>query len=366
MQIGVGISQKQDPDGAVLDALAQSHRYGRFPDLTVILYAGKYDHRAIWQSACGKLADIPFVGGSVAGVFTEETVLRTAVAVLALYGVKARTKLLPIDGGKAYDIGQKAGMAMVEGEDQAAAVMIFPSVRNPRLSSVIRGVYSCLGPQFQYIGAGTGVQFTEEGITDDGVAAALVQGVHFTHGIGHGWIPFGEPMLVTRTEGSRIWELDGQPAAARFRSVVNQIAQGDSEMLDSSYQLGILCGNGEYIVRNIMRIEDEALVCVTAIPSKSMVTLMTTSIPALPAIAKRITDEALNQHPHPEFALLFDCISRERLLKDNFTNESRNIFRTLRNLPAVGVLTYGQIDSSFGIPLYHNSALAVTVGGERR
>ena len=114
-----------------------------------------------------------------------------------------------------------------------------------------------------------------------------------------------------------------------------------------------------------MRIEDEALVCVTAIPSKSMVTLMTTSILALPAIAKRITEEALHQHPAPKFALLFDGVSRESLLKDSFAQESRNIFRTLEGLPAVGVLTFGQIDSSFGVPIFHNSALTVTIGGDR-
>ncbi|HXK97536.1 MAG TPA: FIST N-terminal domain-containing protein [Limnochordia bacterium] len=365
MQIGIGISQNQDPSAAVYEALEQSLVHGPLPDLTVVFYAGGYDPDTLWRSASGKLAGSPFIGGWVHGIFTGQEVYRLGVAVLSLYGINARTKLVSIDGQKAYDVGQTAGMALIEDETQTGTVMVFPNVRNPRLAALISGVYSRLGPQFQYIGAGTGVQFTEEGCASDGVAAALIRNVHFTYGIGHGWIPFGEPMLVTRTEGNRIWELDGQPAAVRFRTAVNQLEKGNSEMIGSSYQLGIPCGNGEYVIRNIMRIEDEALVCVTAIPSKSMVTLMTTSILALPAIAKRITEEALHQHPAPKFALLFDGVSRESLLKDSFAQESRNIFRTLEGLPAVGVLTFGQIDSSFGVPIFHNSALTVTIGGDR-
>ena len=199
--------------------------------------------------------------------------------------------------------------------------MILPSVRNPRLSVLIRGVYSRLA-EFQYIGAGTGTQFTEEGHTNDGVALAMIKNVHFTLGTGHGWIPFGEPMLITRIEGHRIYELDGQPAATRFRNAIRQVAKQDAELIGSNYQLGIPCGNGDYIIRNIISSEDEALVCVTAFPSKSMVNLMTTSVLALPAIAKRITEETLIRHPHPRFAFLFDGISRERLLKEN-VQESR-------------------------------------------
>ena len=363
MQIGIGISQNQDPKAAVLDALAQSLNDARLPDLTVIFYAGKYDPDAIWQAANGMLAGSSFIGGSVAGIFTEQQVYRLGVTALSLYGITARTKLVSIDGQRAYDVGQTAGIALVQDEDHPSTVMILPNVKYHRLGALIRGVYSRLGPQFQYFGAGTGIQFTEEGHSDDGVAVALIKDLHFTHGIGHGWIPFGEPMLVTRTEGNRIYELDGQPAASRFSNAIHQVAKGDAEMIGFNYQLGIPCGNGEYIVRNIMRSEEETLHCVTAIPSKSMVTLMTTSIPALPAIAKRITDEALHQHPCPQFAVLFDGIARELLLKENFVQESRNIFRTLRNLPAVGVLSFGQIDSALGIPLFHNSALSVTIGG---
>ncbi|HKM17051.1 MAG TPA: FIST N-terminal domain-containing protein, partial [Limnochordia bacterium] len=297
------------------------------------------------------------------GIFTDENVFREGAAALSLYGIAARTRLVSTDGQRVYDVGQQAGRDLAHDGDQGSTVMILPSVRNPRLSVLIRGVYSRLGPEFQYIGAGTGTQFTEEGHTNDGVALAMIKNVHFTLGTGHGWIPFGEPMLITRIEGHRIYELDGQPAATRFRNAIRQVAKQDAELIGSNYQLGIPCGNGDYIIRNIISSEDEALVCVTAFPSKSMVNLMTTSVLALPAIAKRITEETLIRHPHPRFAFLFDGISRERLLKENFVQESRNIFRTLQGLPAVGVLSYGQIDSSFGIPLLHSSALCVAIGG---
>ena len=223
MRVAVGISQNHDPRAAVFDALAQSIDDAQRPDLTVIFYAGKFDPDAVWQAACSKLAGRPFMGGSVAGIFTDENVFREEPLPCRSMELLPALDWYPPMGREYMMWGSRPGEIWLMtatrqyGDD-------FAQCEEPRLSVLIRGVYSRLGPEFQYIGAGTGTQFTEEGHTNDGVALAMIKNVHFTLGTGHGWIPFGEPMLITRIEGHRIYELDGQPAATRFRNAIRQVA----------------------------------------------------------------------------------------------------------------------------------------------
>lgn len=366
VQIRIGISQEHKEKAAVAQALAESRSESRLPDLTVLFYAGDYDLRAVWEACSDILNHSPFIGGQVGAIFTMDRIFRQGVAALSVYGVKAQTRITPVDITRAYREGQELGASFVEDSVQEGAVLMLPHVHNYKLSALIRGIYSNLGPSFQYFGAGTVSQFTEAGYTDEGVALALVEEAYFTQGVGHGWMPLGEPMLITRAERNRIYELDGQPAVQRYCAVVREMLDQEIDITGHKFQLGIPCGSGDYVVRDIIEVEDQALVCVTEIPPKSMVSLMTTSIPALPAVAKRITEETLDQHPEPKFAIMFDCVSRERLQKDSFILETQNIYRVLGDLPALGVLTFGEISSSFGIPLYHNKALSVTIGGEGR
>jgi len=134
--------------------------------------------------------------------------------------------------------------AFVEDSVQEGAVLMLPHVHNYKLSALIRGIYSNLGPSFQYFGAGTVSQFTEAGYTDEGVALALVEEAYFTQGVGHGWMPLGEPMLITRAERNRIYELDGQPAVQRYCAVVREMLDQEIDITGHKFQLGIPCGSG--------------------------------------------------------------------------------------------------------------------------
>lgn len=366
VQTKIGISQEQDAKTAVEQALAGCISESQLPDLTIIFFAGDYQLQAVWEACSNVLKGSPFIGGRIAAIFTADQVYQQGVAALSLYGISARTKLTALDNEQAYKDGQNVGPALADSSERSGAVLMLPPVGNIRISALIRGIYANLGPNFQYFGGGTSGQFTEAGFTYEGLAAALVKDVYFSHRVGHGWMPFGEPMLVTRAERNRIYELDGQPAVKRYRDVIQQVLDQDVDITDHKYQLGIPCGRGEYVVRDVIRVEDQTLVCIAEIPSKSLVSLMTTSLPALPAIAKRITEEALTQHPAPQFAIIFDCCSREHLQKENFRHESQNIYLVLGELPTLGVLCFGAINSPFGVPLYYNKALSVTIGGESR
>jgi hypothetical protein len=71
------------------------------------------------------------------------------------------------------------------------------------------------GPTYQY--------FDTQAMQRSAVGIALGGSVHAEIGIGHGTVPTGPLMTVTRTEGSRILELDGRRAADVFRECAGQL-----------------------------------------------------------------------------------------------------------------------------------------------
>ncbi|MGB9857740.1 MAG: FIST C-terminal domain-containing protein [Dictyoglomaceae bacterium] len=62
---------------------------------------------------------------------------------------------------------------------------------------------------------------------------------------------------------------------------------------------------------------------------------------------------------NPEFALVFDCISRSHYMKEKFKNELKTIKNILLNVPTLGILSFGEIKGFREVPLYHNKTLVI-------
>lgn len=369
MHLRMSMSTKKHAKAAVLEVLSQAVTDLSFPDLTLLFYTGDYDLETVFETAVQKLKGAPLIGAHIPAMFNSSGVINHGVAALTMWGVEAKTELLNGCDIPGYHIGQRIGLSLVENGDTKGTVLIFPSVHQVKLPDILRGIYSPLGPYHKYFGGACVQQFTEAGVSRDGLAVVRINELEFSNCIGHGWMPIGEPMLVTRAADNQIFEFDGIPAAQRYRDLVkDQLAvnnpQSGNKHSSGIICLGIPCTNQEFLIRDIIAIKDHALVCNTGVPKNSVVTLMTTSIAALPAIAKRITEEALAYHNNPEFALLFNCITRLDLLRKKFTTEANHIYQVLDRLPTIGLLTYGEISSPLGVPLYYNKSLSVVIGGQ--
>jgi len=115
-----------------------------------------------------------------------------------------------------------------KGGETPGIVLLFPDGFAANISSLLRGLYNVMGPAFEYIGGGSGdnlrfyrtYQFTEEGISSDAVAAAIIRGINFQVCLSHGWRPVGEPLMVTKAKGRKVYEIDGLPALKRYSALV--------------------------------------------------------------------------------------------------------------------------------------------------
>lgn len=250
--------------------------------------------------------------------------------------------------------------------------MLFPDGSNANISELLRGLYNAMGPDFQYIGGGSGdnlrfnstYQFTEEGVGSDAVAAAVLRGINFKVDLDHGWIPAGEPFTITRAEGRRVYEIDGIPAFERYTALVRSCTRNGFPYYGMQYPLGLPAAGGKFIIRDPLKAEEDgSILFVTEIPENTIATIMEGDAESLIAAAGRVAEGALNTPVTPKVLILFDCVSRYLLLGKDFSREMEAISRRLKpEIPVLGMLSFGEISSVSGTPLFYNKTIVAAAG----
>jgi hypothetical protein len=251
-------------------------------------------------------------------------------------------------------------------------VFIFPDGFASNISEYLRGLYSVMGPAFTYVGGGTGdnlrfhrnYQYTECGVTNGGAALAVVQGASFRTAVGHGWRPIGQPLMVTKASGKRVYELDGIPALQRYTSIVGPMKREQFPKLSMAHPLGIAAAGGEFLIRDPLQAEtDDSIIFITEIPQNTVATIMAGVSEELVGAAQLVARTAVGETT-PRVALLFDCISRYLLMGPDFQRELEMIAGFMpAETPILGVLTFGEICDSLGTPHFYNKSIVIAVGG---
>lgn len=373
MLVGVGFSTQLDSREAISEALKLALAKSGEPDFTCVFFSGDYDAALLLTHTKELVGSSNIIGASVLGVFNGNDFSTHGVGVMTYHGVEAKTHLVSNWPDNPYQCGLDTAAILAASGHKDGTVLILPSGYQKHISVLLRGLYSGLGPEFSYIGGGSGsyensagdVQFTESGICRGGLAVAVINNFAVSSGVGHGWMPCGSPMIVTRAKDNIIYEFDGQPAVERFKNLLQIVDHRDvdHERLRLQHPLGIPLASGGYLLRDLVGFEGDALIYFTEVPQNSVASLMTVSVPALPIVAKRITEVAVKKHRAPAFGLVFDCFSRKKILEASYKTECQNIQTALTTIPLLGAITIGEINTHHNTPLFHNKLLSVVIGG---
>lgn len=189
-------------------------------------------------------------------------------------------------------------------------------------------------------------------------------------GIGHGLEPTTQKMRVTRANGNVVSEIDGRPAFsvyqehARKRGI--EIAAATAGEYLIANELGIIVGGKVTRARAPLSVgSDGSLTCAAEVPQGSFVAILDGEPHAMVAAARSAAEEALANLQGREAAgvLLFDCICRGMILKDDFQREIDAVRGVIGDVPVGGFLTYGEIASYSGrVESWHNTtAVAVAI-----
>jgi hypothetical protein len=183
--------------------------------------------------------------------------------------------------------------------------------------------------------------------------------------VGHGWRPAGKPMLVTRTGGTIVHELDGKPAVDAYLAELSRELHSDDpefflKVLENP--VGLPNARGRYDVRQLHAYlpEGGGLNFNTGISEHSILQVMNSDDESLLDGARVAADTAsVELDGRARLALVFSCGSRVPLLSDRVGEEATEISNALAGASVCGFYTYGEFARVNGSTGVHNSSVAI-------
>jgi hypothetical protein len=223
------------------------------------------------------------------------------------------------------------------------------------IGALIDALFNSFGLDLDYVGGGAGSLslvsepciFGPSGLRRDAAVVALVE-LSCGVGVAHGWRPISEGFKVTSSEGNVIRSLDWRPAFEVYREVVEGHA-GRPLLRDAffdlakAYPFGITKLANETVVRDPLKLEGDALVCVGEVPEGAFVRILhgePTSLIDAARRARELAGEAMGARSATA-QVFIDCVSRVLFLEGAFERELAAVSGGAP--PTFGALTLGEI-----------------------
>jgi hypothetical protein len=248
-------------------------------------------------------------------------------------------------------------------------------------TKLVEGITGALTHEVPVTGglAGDGERFgTALVAADDALAerrAAAVGLYGDTLAVGHGsiggWTVFGPERVITRSEGTTLYELDGKPALDLYKRYLGE----DASKLPGSALLFPLTIHkpGEpdnAVVRTIVGIDEaeRALIFAGDVPEGDVAQLMMGNFEKLIEGAADAAHAAAVDAGKGALAILVSCVGRKWLLGPRIGEETEVVEEELGgHIPQIGFYSYGEISphAVSGMCELHNQTMTITVLGER-
>lgn len=383
MRLEVGRSVLLDEASAAAEAVRGALQNSVDPAVAVVLSTDQYDARRLARTLGRELDGLPWAGCCTAGVIADGTFLPQGLVVGVLGGPGVRTGI-GLGGAVTADprgAGRKAVEAALSGlpllsNDFHRTLIIMPDAVFANPTEAVRGAAIEGGAGVHWCGGGTGdnfkfvrtAQFSAAGaVIDHMVVIAVDSPEPVGVGIGHGWSPYGPPALVTRSDGSRVMELDDENAFESYcrtaESFGDTVTREDFTGFAMMHPLGIPQIVGPDLIRDPIEVDPGGgLSCVGEVPEGSVVRMMVGGKGHLLDAAEAAARSARSAADHTlHGALLFDCFSRARIFRSHFPHELDRIRAGLgEDVPVMGCLTMGEVAAfGGGIPAFHNKTAVV-------
>ena len=375
----VGVGHSADPDSATAGASARAAALdGREdPRLLIVFASPTLDLPALLRGIAP--GDVPLVGCSTAGEISPSGPGDDGVVVLALGGPGFAVCTRAAHGARGRQRAAGAEVARcveaVEPRHHQALLLLSDGLAGDQ-QAIVRGAYDIVGSTVPLVGGGAGAgpanttyQFHGEDVLQNSVVGvALASDAPLGIGVQHGWRRVGEPLLVTRSAGHRVHELDDRPALDVYLERLGAPAEARSDPaafteFAANHPLGLGRRSGEDHVRFVGNadFEDRSLGCVADVPQGGIAFFMEGDAGSV----LNATDEACagalaGLHGAPALGVLaFDCIARRRVLgEDGIVDEVARIGAAC-GAPVAGFYTYGEIARVRGVNGFHNQTLVV-------
>jgi hypothetical protein len=327
------------------------------------------------------------LGCSTAGEIVGTQVLDESLVATAIWFEQSQVKPCAIQmqaGESSFAAGDRIGQLLEK--EQLAHVFVLSDGLSVNGSDLVRGIAQHLPAGVTLTGglSGDGARFGEtyvlldEQVNQGMIAAIGLYGDRLQVGYGSrgGWTPFGPERRITKAVGNVLYELDGQPALALYKTYLAEHSAGlpaTGLLFPLSLKtINTEASNTDRVVRTILAVNeaDQSMTFAGDMPEGSTAQLMHASFDRLVdgAIdAAEISQTAL-AGATAELAILISCVGRKLVLQQRIEEEVEGVQEVLgEQATLTGFYSYGEI-SPFapGVPSQlHNQTMTITTFAER-
>jgi hypothetical protein len=377
---GVGSSSLTDARAAGIQAAADAI-INEPAKLLIAFCSDRYDIQSLVDGINARSGRVPLIGCSTAGEIATSGPGDAGVVVVALGGdgFSVATGVAADASQDLRAAGERVAACIGDLEDREhRALILLTDGLAGNQQEIVRGAHSVLGAGVPLVGGCAGddlkmsrtFQFAGGRVlTDSVVAAALGSDAPLGIGVRHGWRRVGDPVLVTRSAGNQVYELDEQPALDVY---LDRLAVPDGAREDPAaftrfaltHPLGVGRRSGEDQVRFVggANFAERSLSCIAEIPPAATAWFMEGDADSVMAATDAACRDALAPlgGQAPLGMIAFDCIARRGVLgEDGIREEISRLGTVSGGAPVAGFYTYGEIARTRGAGGFHNQTLVV-------
>jgi hypothetical protein len=357
--------------------------------LLVVFCSDSYDLPTLVKAIAAEAPDVPLIGCSTAGELSvssdgsgagagDSTVVVTALGGSG-FSVATRHALIGDDAQNGIrEAAFEAANCMTDVEPLAHSVlMVLSDGLAGDQEEVVRGAYRAVGATVPLVGgcAGDDLKMTRtyqfhgsEVMTGAVVAAGIASDGPLGIGVRHGWRRVGEPMVVTNSDGSRLFTLDDEPALDTYLARLGAPAEAFTDpaaftRFALTHPLGLSRRSGEE-VRFVAEadFEERSLVCIANVAKGGLAWFMEGDEESVLEATDAACGEALKslEGQPPLGMVAFDCIARRGVVGDDgIQREVDRLAEYASGAPVAGFYTYGEFARTRGTTGFHNQTLVV-------
>mgnify|MGYP006277501419 CR=1 FL=1 len=348
------------------------------PKLAFVYASSGFDYDSVLGAVSKRLGEVPLVGCSTAGQFTQSGVgtKSVSVALMSTSEIDVSTAMATgLGDGKEAAVRSLARALPDVPEGSSVTALLFAdglsgageelTVMAARMFEKFAGVPVRLAGGF----AGDDLLFRRTEVfcgnvhaSDAAAVCFLVSPFPMFTSVSHGHRPLSDRMKVTSSRGNVVREVDGESAWKVWRreteAHLDRLGHVDLEdpavlprLILGNFELGLATdSDGMYKIRFPMSVADDgSLVFACAIPEGSVFRIMDgCNVHEQIAASRRAAEEAVTSaraQGYESFscAMVFECGIRLALLRDEFIRSIEAYRSVLPETPIIGWETYGEI-----------------------
>jgi len=375
--VAVAQSDDVDTEDAIAEVIAacEAQLGGVRPTAGLLFAAIDYDHVEILTAIQARWPGVQIIGGTSDGeLASAQGYLEDSITLVVFASDTLRFSAGMATGtsedSRATAI-RAAEAAHGESDEVPAMCWITPDGLKSNMTEVLAGLQDRFGASMPVLGGTAGdhwefercYQFCNGEVFQDGVPVLMVYGaVDFSVGVGSGWIPVGEKMLITASEGNVVHAIDGQRAFDVFHEQFgDMVRDAFGEYPLAVYPPGDTSGEAHYL-RAVYSVDEEAgtIGLGAEVPVGTSVRLCNVERTRILDGARLSIEDALStwEGDNPDVIIIVSCAARKWLLGEHAPAEYEVLQETMAALgvsaPMIGFYSFGEIAPLGGGNQFHN------------